>query len=281
MKHLKYIIIVVTAAILWIACDRDDLPDRGKKLVLASQMAAPATKSTVDNTWNGGEQVFVSINNETARIFSVDPGGMLTPASDIWWQSSTQTISARAWYPNPALWSFPADQSGGIQAADFLFAPTISGIKYNNCMFNPLSFYHLPVKVIVNLVPGTDIGSVSDATVSFYSYLSGTVDTDNGAITGSNTDMGWIAPFRTVGTDTYSALLISCDMTGVKFIKVTLDGYDYYYTPAAGEAVLEQGNTYTYNINVSKTRLTVTVVDNGATWDDSGNEDTVTAEPVE
>ena len=280
MKHLKYIIIVVTVAILLVACDRDDLPNGREKLILASQMVTQETKSTTDNTWNGGEQVFVSLDNEPARIFTIDPGGMLTPANDIWWRSSTQTVSARAWYPDPALWSFPADQSGGLQAADFIFAPTISGIKYNNYMANPLSFYHLPVKVVVNLTPGTDISSVSTATVSFYGYLSGTVDTDNGVIIGSDTDKGWITPFRTAATDTYSALLISCDMTGVRFIKVTLDGYDYYYTPAAGEAVLEQGNTYTYNIDVSKTRLTVTAVNNGATWGDSGSEDTVTADPI-
>lgn len=281
MKNLKYIIIIVAATVLSVACGREGTPDWDGRLILASQMTAPATKSITDNTWDGGEQVFVSIDNGPARIFTVAQGGMLMPASDLWWQSSTQTISARAWYPDPASWSFPADQSGGFQAADFVFAPTVSGIRYNNYMGNPLRFLHLPVKVTVNLIPGTDINSVSDAAVSFFGYLSGTVDTDNGTITGSDTNEGWIAPFRTAGTDKYTALLIPRDMTGVKFVKVTLDGYDYYYTPASGEAVLGQGNNYTYNIKVSKTRLTVTVVDNGVTWGGSGDKDTITANPVE
>lgn len=270
MKSLKYIIILT--ALVSFGCGTEG--PSGKKMIFASQM--PVTRAITDNYWDGGERVFISIDGQPARIFTVAAGGMLTPLDDLWWQSSTQTVTARAWYPDPAFWEFPADQSGGFRAADFVFAPTVSGIRFNNYLANPLRFNHLPAKVVVNLAAGMDIGSVDEAVVSFYGYVAGEVDTDNGAIVGS--DSGWITPLKT--SDTYTALLIPRDMTGVKFIKITLGGYDYYYTPAADEATLTQGNTFIYNISVDKTRLTVTVVENGAVWDDSGDEDTVTAEPV-
>ena len=280
MRRLKNIILFA-GIVLLSACDKNDAPSDSGRVIFASRMAAPATKALLNNTWDGGEQVFVSIDDAQAQIFTAAAGGMLTAVEDIWWQSSTQTKSARGWYPDPASWSFPADQSGGFHAADFIFAPTVTGIKYNNYISNPLIFHHLPAKIIVNLLPGTDISSVSSATISFYGYLSGTVDTDNGMITGTDTAEGWITPHRTADTETYTALLIPRDMTGTQFIKITLAGYDYYYVPASDEADLEHGNSYTYNITVDRTRLTVTVVDDGATWDDSGNTDTVTATPVE
>ncbi|MDR2131289.1 MAG: fimbrillin family protein [Odoribacteraceae bacterium] len=268
---------IIMIAVFLASCGRDDATD--SKLILLSRTAAPTTRSTVDNTWNGGEQVYVSIDNGAANTFIAAAEGTLTPLDEIYWQSSGQTISARAWYPDPDTWSFSIDQSNGLQGADFVFAPTVSGIRYNNHLDNPLLFHHLTAKVTVHLTAGTDIDDVSRATLSLYGAVAGTVNTNDGLIAG--TGEGWITPYRAAGTDTYTALLIPRDMTGVQFLKITLDGYDYYYTPSVGAADLEPGNSYAYDITVHKTRLTVTVAGTGVTWNDSGNGGTVTGIPVE
>jgi len=277
MKNLRYLMIVVTAAFLS-ACGKDDAFDNGnRELILASQTEAIQTRATVDNTWDGGEHVQVSINNGAAVTFIAASNGTLTPVDPLYWYSSSQTLSVRAWYP--ALWVFPVDQSGGPQAADFLFAPTVSGITFHNVDSKLLTFYHRTAKVAVNLTAGTGVGGVAGATVAFYGYTSGvpdTSDTGNGTISGFGN--GWITPQYT-GSNSHAALLIPRDMAGVSFVKITLDGFDYLYTPSAGDADLQQGCFHTYNITVHKTRLEVTV-GNGITWD-AGDDYTVIADVVE
>ena len=282
MKRFGCIVVAIAlfAASFAISCGRDETPCWDARVVLAWRTETPAsqaTRATAENTWIGGEQVWVCIDDREDESFIVSSDGTLAPVRDMWWYSQTQTLSARGWYPDPVSWNFPVDQSGGLQAADFVFASTVTGIKYNNYDVMPLKFRHLTAKVSVNITAGTDIVGVSDATVVFYGYTSGAPDTEGGAIVGYGN--GTITPQRTVSTDSYTALLIPRDMTGMKFVKVTLGGYDYYYTPATDEAVLEQGKAYTYNITVHKTRLTVTIDGDGATWDPSGG-GTVTATPV-
>jgi hypothetical protein len=275
MSNLKHLMIAVMVTFL-AACSKDNVFD-SELLILASQTGASQTRVTINNIWSDGEQVQVSINDAGAVTFTADWSGTLTPVNPIYWYSATQTISARAWYP--ASWVFPADQSSGLQAADFIFAPTIPGITFRNVTGTPLTFYHRTAKVTVNLTAGTDINSVMGATIAFYGYTSGTPDTSdagNGTITGSGD--GWVTPQNTEG-DTYAALLIPRDMTDIRFVRITLDGFDYFYTPAADDANLQQGNSYTYNITVHKTRLEVTVVDDGVTWN-AGDEHTVEGEII-
>jgi hypothetical protein len=49
-------------------------------------------------------------------------------------------------------------------------------------------------------------------------------------------------------------------MTGIQFVKITLGGIDYFYSPTTGQTALQQGIAYTYNITVHRTRLEVMVV---------------------
>jgi len=275
-KSLMVLMIIASAALL-VSCNEQEVFDSGSILILASRTDAPAMRAsgnntTVDNVWNGGEQVQVSIDDGTAVTFIAAPNGMLTPVSPIYLQSSSHSISARAWYP--ASWTFPTDQSAGLQPADFIFASTVTGITASNYAEKPLIFQHRTAKVTVNLTAGTDINSISNATVAFYGYTSGTPDTTdsgNGVITGSGN--GWITP-QNMGGDTYTALLIPRDMTGIRFVKITLDETDYFYTPAVGQAVLQQGMAYAYNITVHKTYLHVEVA-NGIEWSGGDEYDVV------
>ena len=255
-------ILTITVALLTF-CNRAESPDDGNQLTFVSRKDAPVTRATVDNVWNGGEQVQVSIDNGAAVTFTAHPNNTLTPVIPRYWQNASQSISARAWHPG--AWTFPIDQRAGLQPADFIFASTVTGITAANYTSKPLIFQHRTAKVTVNLTAGMDISSVNGATVAFYGYTSGvpnTTDVGNGVIAGSGN--GWITPQNT-NSNTYTALLIPRDMTGTSFVRITLGGNDYFFTPTAGQAVLQQGMAYTFNITVSMTRIDVEVED-GIKW---------------
>ena len=256
-------ILTVTVA-MFTFCNREKaFDDSYLQMTLATNMNAPTTKATVNNVWNGGEQVQVSIDNGAAVTFTAFTNGTLVPVSPLYWQNESQSITARAWHP--ASWTFPVNQSAGLQPADFIFASTVTGITASNYTVKPLIFQHRTAKVTVNLTAGTDVSNLNSATVAFYGFTSGapnTNDTGNGVIAGSGN--GCISPQKT-NSDTYTALLIPRDMTGQQFVKITISGIDHFYIPTAGQAVLQQGMEYAYNITVYKTRIEV-VVASGIVW---------------
>jgi formylglycine-generating enzyme required for sulfatase activity len=250
-------VICCGAAFSFSACLQEEILSGTENglLVLQAQMDAPQTRPTVNNAWDGGEQVQVSINNGPAATFTVADDGTLTPAVPLFWTS--QSISARAWYP--ASWMMQTNQSTAerLQSADFIFAPDVSGITEAGYTGKPLVFSHRMAKVTANLVYGDGVSSsdLTDATVRFYGYTSGVANTANGNVTGSSNS--WISPLRSGNVCT--ALLIPQNMAaGTDFIRITIKSNTYYYKPASGEADLEGGKSYTYNITVKKDGVTVT-----------------------
>ena len=143
----------------------------------------------------------------------------------------------------------------GTGGSHSLVFPPTTTIAYADRNTANLTFSHKTAKVTATFTAGTGVTDLSGAAVSFLGFTSGTPNTDNGTITGSGNN--WITPFAS-GTNERTALLIPQDMTSKQFIRVTLDGGDYYYTPQPGETNLQAGKSYTFNITVSKTGLTVT-----------------------
>ncbi|MDR1344245.1 MAG: fimbrillin family protein [Tannerellaceae bacterium] len=257
-RTLKIAPAICWLAVFFAACSQDGDPGgvENSLITFHAQIGDRQTRSTAgSNSWNGGEQVQVGIDNEAAVTFTAAANGTLTPVDPLYWQSASQSISARAWYP--ASWTMQADQqrAENFQKADFIFA-TVTRITAANCADNPFVFRHQTAKVTANLTAGTGIsaGDLTSATVSFYGYTSGSADTGNGSLSGSVN--GWIIPLRSGNTCT--ALLIPQDMTGVDFICVTISSNSYYYKPAANEANLEGGKSYTYDITVKNGDAAVT-----------------------
>ncbi|GHU79439.1 hypothetical protein FACS1894145_3590 [Bacteroidia bacterium] len=252
---------IAAAATLFASCSQDDgagtLHD-SSLLTLSAQTGAPQTRATSGNTWDGTETVRVNVNG-TEYNFMAASDGTLTCASRYW--NDYTSVDAFAWYP--ASYSFPADQSAGIQAADFIFAEQVTGITqstYNTT--KKLTFRHKTAKVTATLTAGTGITSITGATVKFYGYtevdaIDNTGASPTGAITGKT--LGWITPD---GANT--ALLLPKSYTGEDVLKVTLTGKDYFWKPASLN--LEAGKSYTFAITVENNALTVTVTTNGATW---------------
>jgi len=266
------VLLMILTVILLAACSKNELQDDSNQLTLVSCNDEPVTRATVDNKWNGGEQVQVSIDNNAAVTFTASSNNKLTPVIQRYWPGAPQSITARAWYPGS--WTFPVDQRGGLQQADFIFASTVSGITASNYTTKPLAFQHRTAKVTVNLKAGTDISNLNGVTVAFYGYTSGVPNTSaagNGVIAGSGND--WITP-QNMGNNTFTALLIPRNMTGTKFVRITLGGNVYFFTPTASQAVLQQGMAYAFNITVNLTRIVVEVEDE-IKWTE-GNEFNIT-----
>ena len=269
MKQIKQLLQLgmLLACGLLASCSEDNadnlLPDGKYPIEFSATMEGLTTRATVDNTWDGGEQVAVSIDGAATVPFAAAANGTLTPNTPIYWQTATQSITAKAW--SPAGWTMQADQSteANYKAADFVFAPTIP-ITYATRNAANLTFSHKTAKVTATLTAGEGVSSLTGATVSFYGYTSGIPNTDNGTITGSAND--WIKSYNSTGS-TFNALLIPQNIVGQKFIKVTHNGNDYYYTPQAGEADLQAGKHYTYSITVWHSRLDVTL---STTWISGG-----------
>ena len=260
MKSLSIKLMLLLCCGFLASCNGNDeltdnlLPEGKYPIEFSSSMYGLTTRATVNNTWEGGEQVAVSITGAYSVPFTAAADGSLTPNTPIYWQTATQSITVRAWYP--ALWSMKADQSteANYKAADFIFAPTTT-ITYADRNTTNLTFSHKMAKVTTNLIAGTGVTDLSGATVSFYGHSTGLINSANGTI-GPGT-AAWVTPFAS-GTNEYTALLIPQDMTGKQFIRVTLGGGEYFYAPTGTDADLQAGKAHTYNITIHKTGLTVT-----------------------
>jgi hypothetical protein len=265
------ICLACTVLLATASCNSDEPSDTPSRLTLSSRMDRPVSRATVNNTWDGGEQVQVSINAAAAVTFIAADDGTLTSDTGVYWQDHSSGISASAWYP--AAWTMQVDQSATVhfRATDFLFAPTVSGITQTTISANPLVFYHRTAKITATLTTGPGIGNPGVATVAFYGHTSGTANVVTGDLTGS--DGGWIKPLAN-GDNSHTALLIPQDVSGMPFIKVTLGGTSYLYTPNGTDGLLEAGKAYLYQITVTHAGLTVTC-QAGVNWDAGAVENVV------
>lgn len=254
------------------ACTDDDadngnrLPDGKYPMAFTAGVdGLAATRATTDNTWAGGEEVAVQIGSEVKK-YTAATNNTLSAAEGVtpwYWQNTTETKTVSAWYPysdtKPAAneLKVKADQSdNGYGQSDHLEAAEAT-VTFRS---PALTFKHRTAKVVVTLKGGNGVADVSSATVWFLNQTG--VESGGTEITPKMVTTG--------GTVSYTALLIPQQMQNKKFIKVTLGGNDYFYTPTGqNDANLMGGNQYTYDITVTKNGLTVTA--GGATeWNSSG-----------
>lgn len=278
------------------AADGDRLPDGTYPMAFTTTVQGLAqTRATVDNTWTGGEDVAVMVEDEVKKYKAAD-NGALTPADagdKLYWTNKTMTV--QAWYSaaysvtRPDNFTVQQNQSSdaGYQNSDMLYA--IQSATYDSGTPEvSLAFKHLPAKVVVNLKADTQNGitadDVTNATVTLASQAltSGAITVDGNGNTctvaqaagGSEEITPKAATTASGYQQTVQALLVPQQMIGTKFIKVTIGSAaaarDYYYTPTIeAEGKLEAGNQYTYNITVKKTGLAVAVQNNGTQWTDN------------
>ena len=271
------------------ACDKEDmthtegtpLPEgkypleltAGGLQVVAGQgkASAPGTRGTTDNDWEGVTTVAVQVDG-VVKEYAVAPASdkktaSLTTADPFYWQTSDEMKSIKAWYPyrptEPTQWTVKADQSRkeNYEASDLIRGELeLAFADKDNSEKNKITFTHRTAKVKIDLIAAA--GVTLDGNVSVQLLNVGGVEGGGNAVT----------PYRPNDTEhSYLALLAGQDITAnAQFIKVSVDGTDFYYTPTSG-MTLEAGLVYTYTITVKANGIEVTAA-TGGQWDSEGEE---------
>lgn len=301
-SYTTKIFAAILACLLLFSCSSEDdgnvFPAGEYPLIFTASVEEQLTRSTSASSWDGGEEVAVKVGS-TIKKYTTATDGKLSIANGVapfYWQSQSETKTVTGWYPYkatvPNMWSIQADQSaGGYQQSDFLYAPAVA-ISFANRETSTLPFHHQTAKLVINIVNGEATSSATDISavkigVNNNLALSGNYTTpagNNSQGTWSNlANSGIVTPKEISPTATflksYAALIIPQDMSGEKFIAVTLsNGNTYYYTPTATDAALAGGKQYTYNITVKNGYLEVEV-ENTTAWTSEG-EETVTSKDI-
>lgn len=260
-------------------------------LTFTASVEEQLTRSTSASSWDGGEEVAMQATGMVKKYIATADGKLIVANGVVpfYWQSQSETKTVQAWYPYsatvPANWSVQSDQSGtGYQQSDFLYASAVA-ISFANRETTTLPFHHQTAKVVINIVNGEAISSATDISavkigVNNNLALSGNYTPpagNNSQGTWSNlANSGIVTPKEISPTGTflksYAALVLPQDISNKKFIAVTLsNGNTYYYSPSTGDADLEEGKQYTYNITVKNGYLEVEV-ENSEAWTSEGQE---------
>lgn len=256
------------------SCSQDDMPQTGGiplpdgeyPLAFTASVEGMATRSTGKDEWAEGDKIGVRIgaNGETGRYeLNHEDGTVKKVHTPVYWQS-TAPATVTAWYPIEAQTAKDiANQSNGYEAIDFLKA-TAENKRFTDKV--ELSFIHQMTKVSYTLKKGDGITDedLKGATVQIAGYTKASFS--EGILTGMVD--GWITP-----ASNNDVLLVPQDMTGRPFIKVSINGNNFIYTPGEGAANLQSGTHYSYTITVKKDGIEVNCPQ-GVEWTDNETSDT-------
>lgn len=289
----------------------NDLPDGKYPMTFASSVEEmPLAQAQANDTWTEGDVVAMKVD-EKVKQYTAEANGTLSAGDPFYWKNSEETKTVTAWYCGdgstaanegnadqvPTSWAVKADQAinNGYKKSDFLYAPEKS-ISFKNRESASLPFYHQTARVVINIknaeaatdatnIASVVIGDANNLALSgTYSPPGAGINVGKWSLVGSIIN-GTITPKDiTAGTTylkSYAALVIPQDMSGQKFIAITLNGgITYYYTPTGSNATLESGKEYTYNVTVKFGYLDVVKVeDTGGEWGSDGTKD-VNSEPI-
>lgn len=297
LRRLMMPLAVCSVALIAASCSTDDNDTPGEPLpegmypiefTATGLQATPQTRATADDTWNGGENVAIQID-EVVKQYNAKSSGStteLTPANDndkFYWQNKNNTI-VQAWYYGtgynntyPTKWTVKDNQASTseYQQSDFLYAQDKFGFGEDNA----LNFYHQTAKVVINIrkkgvltnveqIKGTTIDKVylngnfsEPASGSKYglSGTSGSLSTITPEKTSPNANVNFGGTVETA-LASYRALVIPQTINeGSNLFKIEIEGYSpFYYTVPAGGIEWKAGTEHTYNITIEGSELSVT-----------------------
>lgn len=265
---------LLPAAMLMSSCGAENpgengtpLPDGEYPLQFTASVDGMTSRTAGKDAWTDGDVIGVRIGDSEPGKYKLNAdGGVKEFVTPLYWQN-TASATVTAWYPyEPQNNVDISNQSAGFEAFDFLYASA-----ENQSYLSPtvLKFKHQMAKVKYTLEKGDGITDeeLADVTVQISGFT--VVSFDKGTLISSSE--GWITP-----TSDNEALLPSCDMEGKKFIKVNVNGTDFYYTPDNADAgLLIAGMVNTYTITVNANSIDVEAVSGGDWTADSGNNEVI------
>lgn len=256
------------------SCSQDDMPQAGGTplpdgeypLTLTARVDGMNTRTAGKDEWTVGDEIGVRIGADGAighyRLNVSNGTGTVEEAIiPVYWQN-TASSTVTAWYPYKEKQNVDiSDQSEGFAEIDFLTATALEQ-SYKSPV--SLEFKHQMAKVSYTLQAGDGVTeeNLKGAAVQIAGYTKASFS--EGELTGAVD--GWIIP-----ASDREALLVPQDMTGRPFIKVSIHGNDFIYTPSTETAGnLQAGSHNTYTITVKKDGIEVAGI--SASWNDKVNE---------
>ena len=256
----------------------------GIPMKLLAQMLPIQTRATVDNVWNGNEQISVSDGNNAVTYRITDANGSMQVVdadNPLYWASALEAQEVKAWYPatannvEPTTWSVEQDQStmSAFQASDMLYVSTEVALQGNKTL--PLE--HVTAKVIVNLKgDGSNEEALENAIVTIENTLLNATVSD-GSLTAVQETPQTMIPYTIMppisdNLLSYQMLMVPQSIEGKTFIKIQTASDTYVYQPKVGEATFQGGYKYIYNITVGKPGIAVEVIKSNNQWGNDGEE---------
>ena len=240
------------------SCSQDDMPQTGGTplpegeypLTLIARVDGMNTRTAGKDAWVDGDKIGVRIGTDDATgcYELTRNGSMKNVITPVYWQN-TASATVTAWYPYEGKKSVDiSDQSEGFAEIDFLTATALEQ-SYKSPV--SLEFKHQMAKVSYTLQAGDGITdeNLKGAAVQIAGYTKAFFS--KGELTGA--DNGWIIP-----ASDNDALLVPQNMTDRPFIKVSINGNDFIYTPSDETAGnLKAGCHNTYTITVKRNEIVV------------------------
>lgn len=298
--HSVLFVLCLLSLVLWFAgCTAESQPDDGFAAGLPVELTARVaghvqSRATVDNTWDGGEEVAVQLDGKCYK-FIADARGKLTPDPNgeiPRWNSGDEVKTVVAWYPYsdelPETITVKKDQEyTPYEQNDFLLAPATRISLTGNL---GITFRHLLTKVVVNFRAGD---GVTDNDFSEVKLVFCNQPLTSGKINPAGTierkpamEYPDILSARTRTTPetviyTAEALLvpqmINKNKPLFKIGRVTSGHISFSYFPQHDDELsLESGKKYTYNITVEREGFSVVRSEESTEWD-TGNPSELTA----
>lgn len=284
---MKTITMMAFAATLFVfsACSNDKNDDLNNPVdntaPVAAQFTAGIAIRAFDQQWDMNDLIGVTgtsgdVEYKNVNYHTIAGDGAfsaVTVGEEIYFQVPTPTVFT-AYYPFAGMsgtlqTNIPVStESQKIQKSfDFLYS-TGSGSKANPIV--TFLFGHSMSKLILNIKPGADI-TFADITGGS-SILTGvnhdgSFDTSTGVAATTGADMPpWAMSTKATASDvtspvgsevrTYSLILFPQTMPGALVYSAVIGGQPYIASIVTG-LTMEAGNSYSYNITVNKTSLTV------------------------
>lgn len=258
------------------ACNNEDVKENynASPVSFMSDIAYEkvSSRSSVDNSWSGGEKIAVMIDG-TVKEYMVSNDGVMTSETPFYWNEfSGSEVTVNAWYPYSETKQdviVCADQSTpeGYQQSDFLEVTEATVSKSNSV----LSFSHRGTKLILNVSLNDSFGNVAVKEM-YVANISGV----NGATE--------VKALKTAD-NVFVALIAGQNIAeSSDFLKIVFDdNRTAIYNTGTKVYTLDKGKYYTFNVTVnSLEEVTVSAAESGA-WvnvqdDLNGTHPTVTPE---
>lgn len=240
------------------ACNNEDVKENydASPVSFMSDIAYEkvSSRSTVDNSWSGGEKIAVMIG-DVVKGYAVSNDGVMTSETPFYWNEfSGSEVTVNAWYPysetkQDVIVSADQSTSEGYQQSDFLEVTEATVSKSNSV----LSFSHRGTKLILNVSLNDSLGNVAVKEM-YVANISGV----NGATE--------VKALKTAD-NVFVALIAGQNIAeSSDFLKIVFDdNRTAIYNTGTKVYTLDKGKYYTFNVTVnSLEEVTVSAAESGA-----------------